>query len=109
MTPCSFRESIAFLLRSALGLQAVPDGASRKGGHGIPIPRHRREILNANGAGSARIQAQGVRHLGRVVATTGVLAVVDIGGVGAGREPTPAPSGVLGAARAAVAEAPKEA
>lgn len=106
MTPCSFRESIAFLLRSALRLQAIPDGAGRKGGHGIPLPRHRREVLNANGASSASIQTQGIRHLGRVVATTGVLAVVDVGRVGAGRGPTLAPTGVLGPTRTTVTEAP---
>lgn len=107
--PCTLRKSIAVLLRSALGVQAIPHGTGRKGGHGIPVPRHRREILHANGASSIRILGQGSGHLMGIVAPTCVLAVMDVGRVGPGRGTTLAPTSVLGATRAALTKATQEA
>lgn len=107
--PCTLRKSFAVLLRSALRIQAVPDGTGRKGGHGIPVPRHRREILDANGASSIRILGQGSGHLMGIVAATRILAVMHVGRVGPGRGTTLAPTGVLGAARPTLAKAAKEA
>lgn len=101
--PCTVRKTIAVLLRSMSGARPQADSTSRKGVHGVPVPRPVSEEADEDGAGVPGVPTEGSGDLGRVVATERARPVLDVGKVGPGAGTTTTPAGSVRAARAAVA------